>query len=153
MAPVASHEQAPNMLNRVDRLDVILGYLEEIRGGRKSGTRSPATTTNWSGPLTGSDIYTGGTDSSVTSSPKSLSSRRCRSIKEAMMEIQVKGTLFDRIDFLENRLLKLEEEVEMERKESDGWRSPKVSPKVSPGQGFKNLVKSCVKGGHVKTKE
>lgn len=107
MAPVASHEQAPSMLNRVDRLDVILGYLEEIRGGRKSGTsRSPATSTNWSGPLTGSDIYPAG-DSSVTSSPKSLSRGRCRSIQEAMMEIQVKGTLFDRIDFLENRLLKV----------------------------------------------
>lgn len=106
MAPVASHEQAPSMLNRVDRLDVMLGYLEEIRGDRKSGARSPATSTNWSGPLTSSDIYTGG-DSSVTSSPKSLSGRRCRSIQEAMMEIQVKGTLFDRIDFLENRLLKV----------------------------------------------
>ncbi|XP_078156159.1 uncharacterized protein LOC144551925 [Carex rostrata] len=141
MAPVASHEQAPSMLNRVDRLDVMLGYLEEIRGDRKSSARSPTTSTNWSGPLTG--------DSSVTSSPKSLSRRRCRSIQEAMMEIQVKGTLFDRIDFLENRLLKLEEEVDVERKESDGWRSPKVSP----GKGLKRLVKSCVKGGHVKTKE
>jgi hypothetical protein len=45
--------------------------------------------------------------------------------------------------------MQLEEESEMERKHSDGWRSPKVSP----GKGFKKFVKSCVKGGHVKTKE
>jgi hypothetical protein len=106
MAPVETHEPAPSMLNRVDRLDVILGYLEEKRGFRRSSTRSPAMSTNSSGQLTGSDINAGG-DSSVTSSPKSLSKRRFRSIEEAILEMQMKGTLLDRINFLENRILKV----------------------------------------------
>ncbi|KAJ4791452.1 Lethal factor [Rhynchospora pubera] len=165
MASIVSHEQAPSMLNRIDRLDVMLGYLEQMHSGRKSGARSPATSTNSSGLLTVSDLNTGG-DSSATSSPKILSRRRCRSMQEAMVEIQEKGTLFDRIEFLENRILKLEDEIEMERKESDGWGSPKASPrglkresdglrspKASPGKGLKRLVKSCVKGGSTKTKE
>lgn len=105
MAPVEIQEQAPSMLNRVDRLDIMLGYLEEKHGGR-SGTRSSATSTNSSRSLTGTDMYAGD-DSLVTSSPKSLSKCRFRSIEEAIGEMQVKGTLFDRIDFLENRILKV----------------------------------------------
>jgi hypothetical protein len=72
MAPVETQEPAPSMLNRVDRLDIVLGYLVEKRSARSS-MRSPATSTNSSGQLTGSDIYAGG-DSSVTSSPKTCPS-------------------------------------------------------------------------------
>ncbi|KAJ3673011.1 hypothetical protein LUZ60_006385 [Juncus effusus] len=152
MASMVSHEQGPNILNRVDRLDVMLGYLEDLRLGRPSGERtpktprtprSPAASTNSSGRLI--DVFG---DSSVTSSPKSLSRRPCRSVEEVMMEMKVKGNLLDRIELLETRILKLEDEVEVEKKE--GRTSPKKS---SPRKGLKKLVKACVHGGELKTKE
>ncbi|XP_058072638.1 uncharacterized protein LOC131221391 isoform X1 [Magnolia sinica] len=127
------------ILSRLDRLDIMMGYLEEIRGCNKSAKSScPSTPT--SGTVTTSD----GGNSSVNSSPKSLE-KRCRPIDAVMAETRVKGTLVDRLIHLENRVLKLsmlmEQEIEEKRKEKEAKSEKKAHQK-----SLKRLVKSFVKG-------
>ncbi|KAK7283887.1 hypothetical protein RIF29_13635 [Crotalaria pallida] len=116
------------ILSRIDRLDNMLRQLEEIRGCNRSPKSSYCST-----PTSGS-----GRVSSVDFSPKSLE-KHCRPIDNVLMETEVKGTLIERLNQIEDRMLKLEEEWEADRKKEEKMVN---SPKK---KGFKQLVKQCVK--------
>ncbi|KAG9449425.1 hypothetical protein H6P81_009390 [Aristolochia fimbriata] len=136
------------MLSRFDRLDYMMGSLEELKTGQKSvsarssGPSSPSSGTGTTGTTLTSD---GGT-SSVNSSPKSLE-KRCRPMDSVLTEIRLKGSLIDRLTMLEDRVFKMglqmEEEIESERKREEGEHHDTKSPRK---KGLKSLVKSCVKG-------
>ncbi|XP_027911910.1 uncharacterized protein LOC114170599 isoform X2 [Vigna unguiculata] len=127
---MASTIQEP-ILSRIDRLDNLLRQLEEIRGCNRSPKSSCAST-----PTSGSD----GRVSSVDFSPRSLE-KQCRPMESVMMETEAKGTVIERLNLVEDRLLKVEEEWLTKR--SAMSKSPK-SPKI----GFKQLVKKCVRRRH-----
>ncbi|XP_059650457.1 uncharacterized protein LOC132296263 [Cornus florida] len=103
------------ILSRLDRLDNILRQLEEIRGHNRSARSSCASTPS-SGTLT-SD----GQASSVDFSPKSLE-KHCRPIDDVVMETEHKGTLIERVVRVEQRVLKIEEELETEKKRGEKFR-------------------------------
>lgn len=94
--------EPPSILDRVDRLDALLGYLERRDSRVAVVAKSPRASTASSGTVTTSD----GGNSSVNSSPKCLARRRCRLVHDVMMEVQTKGNIIDRVDQLECRLLK-----------------------------------------------
>ncbi|KMZ61409.1 hypothetical protein ZOSMA_52G00600 [Zostera marina] len=90
--PVSSNE--PTLLSRLDRLDVMMGYLEEI----------------WNGKLR--------SGSSEISSPKWHIERRCLlPMNDAIVETKVKGNLVDRLRFLEQHVLQLSLQTEKEIEE------------------------------------
>ncbi|KAF0922557.1 hypothetical protein E2562_038027 [Oryza meyeriana var. granulata] len=137
---VASHQHQPaSVMARVDRLDLVVGYLEEMRAGN-SGRRScgsPSTTAT-----TASD-----SGSSVASTPRGS----CRPAKEALEEARAKGSLVDRIAFLESRVLKMEEEMEVTsdlRSSGGGIEKQQRCGKAAAEKvkRLKSLVKSCVRG-------
>ncbi|XP_004510953.1 uncharacterized protein [Cicer arietinum] len=111
------------ILSRIDRLDNMLRHIEVIRGYNRSPKSSCA-----SSPTSGSD----GRASSVDFSPKSLE-KHCRPIETVIMETEVKGTLIERLNQVEDRMLKLEEE----------WTVEKKMVK-RPKKGLKQLVKQCM---------
>ncbi|XP_027357448.1 uncharacterized protein LOC113866847 [Abrus precatorius] len=117
------------ILSRIDRLDNMLRHLEEIRGYNRSPKSSCAST-----PTSGSDGHV----SSVDFSPKNLE-KHCRPIENVMMETEVKGTMIERLNQVEDRMLKLEEEWAAETKREE---KKKVN---SPKKGLKQFVKQCVK--------
>ncbi|XP_039030649.1 uncharacterized protein LOC120165132 isoform X2 [Hibiscus syriacus] len=108
------------VLSRLDRLDNLLRQLEEMRGSnnngqylRSSSPRSSSASTPSSGTL--ASTCTDGHPSSVDFSPTAKSLEKyCRPM-DVMVETQVKGTLIQRLDQAEDRLLKLEEELEEKR--------------------------------------
>ncbi|KAG4386170.1 hypothetical protein AAZX31_12G226700 [Glycine max] len=116
------------ILSRIDRLDNVLRHLEEIRGCNPSPKSSCAST-----PTSGSDGHVSSTDFS----PKSLE-KHCRPIENIMMETEAKGTMIERLNQVEDRMLKLEEELVAKKKEE----GKKMN---SPKKGFKQLVKQSMK--------
>lgn len=90
------------ILARVDRLDIMLGYLEELRGRHSSSSTSVAAVSGDSGAVTTSEV----SNFSVDSSPRSADQHQCRPIGAVVVETQVKGNLLDRVEYLEKRLLK-----------------------------------------------
>ncbi|KAK7317320.1 hypothetical protein RJT34_01441 [Clitoria ternatea] len=118
------------ILSRIDRLDNMLKQLEEIRGYNRSPKSSCAST-----PTSGSEGHV----SFVDFSPKSLE-KHCRPIENVMMETEVKGTMIERLNHVEDRMLKLEEELAQERKREEEKKTVK-----SPKKGLKQLVRQCVK--------
>ncbi|XP_023927367.1 uncharacterized protein LOC112038758 [Quercus suber] len=121
-----------SILSRLDHLDNILRHLEEIRGCNKSPKSSCASTTS-------SQM-----SSSLDFSPRSLE-KRCRPINHVKIEAEVKGTLIERLDHAEERVLKLclqlEEQLEAERKIKE-----KNEKKTHTKKGLKQFVQQCVKG-------
>ncbi|XP_068643589.1 uncharacterized protein [Aristolochia californica] len=134
-----------NILSRFDRLDYMIGCLEELKTGHKSASaRSSGPSSPSSG--TGTILTSDGGNSSVNSSPKSLE-KRCRPMDAVLMEIRLKGNLIDRVMQLEERVFKMslqmEEEIENERKNEEDEKQETKNPRK---KGLKSLVKSCVKG-------
>ncbi|XP_040863590.1 uncharacterized protein [Glycine max] len=108
------------ILSRIDRLDNVLRHLEEIRGCNPSPKSSCAST-----PTSGSDGHVSSTDFS----PKSLE-KHCRPIENIMMETEAKGTMIERLNQVEDRMLKLclqleEELVAKKKEEGKKMNSPK----------------------------
>ncbi|XP_028776992.1 uncharacterized protein LOC114752304 isoform X2 [Neltuma alba] len=129
------------ILTRIDRLDNMLKQLEEIRGYNRS-PKSSFESTPSSGTLTSE-----GHASSVDFSPKSLE-KHCRPIDHVIMETGVKGTLIERLDHLEDRMLKIEADWEKRRRKEDMRRiTEKKQQEESPkkNKGLKMFVKHCVK--------
>lgn len=91
------------ILSRVERLDLMMSYLEEIKGRMDVRKISCASTTS-SGTAT--TTMSDGGNSSVNSTPKSIE-KRCRPIDDVVVETQMKGSLIERVDQLESRLLKV----------------------------------------------
>ncbi|ONK59737.1 uncharacterized protein A4U43_C08F9960 [Asparagus officinalis] len=100
---VATSAEPLPILSRVERLDLMMSYLEEIKGRMDVRNLSRASTTS-SGTAT--TTMSDGGNSSVNSTPKSIE-KRCRPIDDAVVETQMKGSLIERVDQLESRLLKV----------------------------------------------
>ncbi|KAF5445881.1 hypothetical protein F2P56_031556 [Juglans regia] len=118
--------------SRLDRLDHMLRHLEEIRGCNRSSPKRRSC----------ASIASSGTDghaSSVNLSPKSIE-KHSRPIEHVLIETEVKGTLIERLELIEDRVLKLEL-LESERKIEE-----KNEKKAHKLKGLKQLVKQCVKG-------
>ncbi|XVE76718.1 hypothetical protein DITRI_Ditri13aG0004000 [Diplodiscus trichospermus] len=130
------------VLYRLDRLDNMIRQLEEMRGCNRSSSPGNSCAST---PSSGTFTSEGHGSSVVDFTPTSLE-KHCRPIDHVMVETQVKGTLIQRLDQLEDRLLKVclqvEEELETEKK-----REEKVDKKAQK-KGIKQLVKQCVKGKH-----
>ncbi|KAK1282074.1 hypothetical protein QJS10_CPB22g01373 [Acorus calamus] len=147
---------SPNepILSRLDRLDILMGYFEEFKVHSKSSRRSSGTTS----PSSGTATSDGGRSSSVDDAlPKSME-KLCHPMEKVVMEAQEKGSLVDRIDRLEHRVLRLglqmEEELEEEKRrvhqeeeEHHHLSGKKKSPHGK--KGLKSLVISCVKAAHL----
>ena len=157
------------ILSRLDRLDIMLRQLEEIKGcnhvHRSShSAKSSCESTPSSETLTSEYAQVSSTTSSLTAdhfSPKSQLDKHCRPIQNVMMETGAKGTLIERLDHVEERVLKLcmqlEDEFEAaERKREDRERAEvveevmfvdeKKNRQKKKKKGFKQLVKRCVTG-------
>ncbi|XWS77416.1 hypothetical protein CRYUN_Cryun01aG0259700 [Craigia yunnanensis] len=91
-----------SVLSRLDRLENMLRQLEEMRGCNRS-PRSSCASTPSSGTFT-SEGHPSSVDISPT--PSSLE-KHCRPIVHVMVETQVKGTLIERLNQVEDRLLKV----------------------------------------------
>ncbi|XP_072979368.1 uncharacterized protein [Typha angustifolia] len=136
--------ETPSILARVDRLDIMLSFLEETKGNRSAARSPTSASTTPSHSMTASDEG----NSSANSSPKSFSRRRlCQPMHDVVTETRAKGNLIHRIDLLESRILKLEEEMEHEKRAGGEERSPRSGEKRERGKGLRRLVKSCMNGG------
>ncbi|CAL4904709.1 unnamed protein product [Urochloa decumbens] len=159
---------AASMMARVDRLDLVLGYLEDMMQQQHRHNTSRSTTAT-SSPSTTPTSTAGGYDSSAASTPRGSKTWRRRPVKEALEEAQAKGTLVDRIAFLEDRVLKMEEDMDIITPEKMTTTSSSLVTNTMSGysprhdasgggggkrkkQGLKSLVKSCVRG-NLKTKD
>ncbi|CAN6335295.1 unnamed protein product [Urochloa humidicola] len=158
---------ATSMMARVDRLDLVLGYLEDMvhhqhQHRQSTASRSTTATSSPSTPAIASD-------SSAASTPRGSKTWRRRPVKEALEEAQTKGTLVDRIAFLEDRVLKMEEDMDIIAPEKMTTTSSILTANTISGysprhdassgggggkrkKGLKSLVKSCVRG-NLKTKD
>ncbi|XP_038718950.1 uncharacterized protein LOC120011871 isoform X1 [Tripterygium wilfordii] len=134
--PIMGATEEP-ILSRLDRLDNMLKYLNDIKGLDRS-PRSSCESTPSSGTLTSE-----GRGSSLDFSQKSLENH-CRPIEAAITQAEVRGTLTERLDQLECRVLKLclqlEKELEAEKKREE---------KRLHKKGLKPLVELCIKRGKV----
>ncbi|PRQ54652.1 hypothetical protein RchiOBHm_Chr1g0316061 [Rosa chinensis] len=162
MTATTANTEEP-ILSRLDRLDIMLRQLEEINGCNPIHQSSHSAKSSWestpsSGTLTSDYAQVSSTTSADYFSPKSLE-KHCRPFQNVMMETDAKGTLIERLDHVEDRVLKLcmqlEEELEAaERKREDRDRVKVetevkvVEEKRTPHKkkGFKQLVKQCVTG-------
>ncbi|XP_023528604.1 uncharacterized protein LOC111791474 [Cucurbita pepo subsp. pepo] len=126
------------ILSRLDRLFFLLRVVEEIKGGSKSA-KSSCTSSPTSGAHT-SDYHT----SSVDLSPRSLE-KHCRPMNDAVKVTELKGSLLERLDKIEDRVLKLclqvEGEIEREREMIMVEKSRK-----KPKKSFKQLLQHCMTG-------
>ncbi|XP_074293951.1 uncharacterized protein LOC141621164 isoform X1 [Silene latifolia] len=125
------------ILSRIDRLDHLLRNLEEIRVGSKSPKSCSSPSTPSSGTRT--------TDSRAWSQEFSPRSRdkyhHYRSIEEAMIEMEHKGSLLERVSFMEDRLIKVCTQVEGEL---EAEIKHEKEDKQGDHKGIKELIKSCV---------
>ncbi|XP_068342717.1 uncharacterized protein [Pyrus communis] len=116
------------ILSRMDRLDTVLRQLEEIRGSHShshSHTHSPKSSSCTSSPTRTSGTLTsdGGhvPSSAELISPENLE-KHCRPIEHVMMETDAKGSLIERLDHVEDRVLKLCMQLEEEFMETSAER-------------------------------
>ncbi|KAJ6964650.1 hypothetical protein NC652_002789 [Populus alba x Populus x berolinensis] len=88
------------ILSRLNRLDNMMRELAELGGcNRPPKSSSPSTPSSGTLPSEGKASF-------VDLSPESLE-KHCRPISNVMMETKVKGTLVERLDHLEERVLKV----------------------------------------------
>ncbi|KAM0017140.1 hypothetical protein Hdeb2414_s0028g00704631 [Helianthus debilis subsp. tardiflorus] len=88
------------MLSRLDRLDIIVRHLEELKVGNSN--RTPKSSSCPSTPSSKSE----GQASSFDSSPRSLE-KHCRPIDDVIAETETKGTLIERLVHVEDRVAKV----------------------------------------------
>lgn len=116
MVAMTTGNAAEPILCRMERLDNMLRQLEEIRGCNNSNntraSHSPKSSSFASTPSRASDGV-----GHVSSSAESLE-KHCRPMEHVMMETDVKGTLIERLDHVEDRVLKLCMQLEEELTES-----------------------------------
>ncbi|XP_039047903.1 uncharacterized protein LOC120188581 [Hibiscus syriacus] len=127
----------------------MLRQLEEIRGGNNNSNynrihspRGSGASTPSSGTL--SSTCTDGHPSSVDFSPTAKTLEKyCRPMDHVIVETQVKGTLIQRLEQAEDRILKLCVKLEEELDEEKRRQAAHVEKK-----GIKQFVKQCVVGKH-----
>lgn len=118
------------ILSRLDRIDVMVRKLEEMKG---SSRRS-------SSPSTPSCSGTKPSSSLDLSSPRSTGKVRCRSMEQAMEETERKGSLLERLNNVEEQVLKLCSHYEEEIKEDKEKKTKKKKKK----KGLRKLVDKVV---------
>lgn len=118
------------ILSRLDRIDVMVRKLEEMKGSSPRSS-SPSTPSSGTQP-----------SSLDLSSPRSIGKVQCRPMEQVIEETERKGTLLERLNNVEEQVLKLclkfEEEVEEESKR-DG-----KSKKTKKKKGLRKLVDKVV---------
>ncbi|AAF79824.1 T6D22.8 [Arabidopsis thaliana] len=118
------------ILSRLDRIDFMVRKLEEMKGSSPRSS-SPSTPSSGTQP-----------SSMDLSSPRSIGKVHCRSMEQVREETERKGTLLERLNNVEEQVLKLcsqfEEEVEEERKREDKTDKEKKTPKKK--KGLRKLV-------------
>ncbi|KAJ7012972.1 hypothetical protein D5086_002393 [Populus alba] len=126
------------ILSRLDRLDNMMRELAELGGcNRPPKSSSPSTPSSGTLPSEGKASF-------VDLSPESLE-KHCRPISNVMMETEVKGTLVERLDHLEERVLKLCVQLEGGL-EADKHREEGRTEKRKHRKGLKGLVEKIVRG-------
>ncbi|KAI7741813.1 hypothetical protein M8C21_003246 [Ambrosia artemisiifolia] len=115
------------MLSRLDRLDNLVRHLEELKVG--NSYRTPKSSCP-STPSSKSD----GQASSFDFSPRSIE-KHCRPIDDVIVETEAKGTLIERIVHVEDRVAKLEEEMEAQKRRLEEEEKKKMNKK----KGLKQL--------------
>ncbi|KAJ4915157.1 hypothetical protein Rs2_00707 [Raphanus sativus] len=129
------------ILSRLDRIDVMVRKLEEMKGSSPRSS-SPSTPSSGTQP-----------SSLDLSSPRSTGGKQvqCRSMEQVMEETERKGTLLERLNNVEEQVLKLclklEEEFEEESKGDDNSKRTKKKKK-----GLRKLVEKVVLGSSSPTK-
>ncbi|XP_076897716.1 uncharacterized protein LOC143551087 [Bidens hawaiensis] len=131
------------MLTRLDRLDIIVRKLEDLKGGNSFRTPKISCPSSPSSSTLASE----GKASSFDFSPRSLE-KHCRPIDDVIVETEMKGTLIERLVHVEDRVAKLcvqlEEEIDAEKRRLEQEQKKKLIKKKK--RGLKQLVKSCVTG-------
>ncbi|XP_010475581.1 PREDICTED: uncharacterized protein LOC104754977 [Camelina sativa] len=121
------------ILSRLDRIDFMVRKLEEMKGSSPRSS-SPSTPSSGTQPSSSVDF----------SSPRSIGKVQCRSMEQVMEETERKGTLLERLNNVEEQVLKLcsqfEEEIEEERKRDE--TTEKKTPKKK--KGIRKLVDKVV---------
>ncbi|XP_020519760.1 uncharacterized protein LOC18428986 isoform X3 [Amborella trichopoda] len=107
-----------SLVSRLDRLDILISYLEELKGS-ESGKSSCVSTSR-------SGTTSNGHSTSVGSSPPILE-KRCRPLDTVSVETQLG--------------LQLEKWIEDERKEKEEERGRGRRP---PKRGLKRFVEGCI---------
>lgn len=134
MLLMANNVEEP-ILSRLDRIDFMVRKLEEMKGNSPRSS-SPSTPSSGTQP-----------SSLDLSSPRSTGKLQCRSMEQVMEETERKGTLLERLNNVEEQVLKLcsqfEEEVEEERKRS-GEKTTDKEKKMKKKKGFRKLVDRVV---------
>ncbi|KAL8249529.1 hypothetical protein R6Q59_006397 [Mikania micrantha] len=92
------------MLSRLDRLDLMVRRLEELRGGGNIRIGTPRSSCP-STPSSGTVTSDGGPMSSSVDSPRSLE-KNCRPMDDVIVETGMKGTLIQRLLHVEDRVAK-----------------------------------------------
>ncbi|KAJ9563513.1 hypothetical protein OSB04_008673 [Centaurea solstitialis] len=114
--------------------------LEEIRGGNRTPKSSNASTPS------SCTLTSDGQASSLEFSPRSIE-KHCRPIDAVIVETGVKGTLIERLVHVEDRVAKMEEEIEAEKRRIQQEKNKEEEKVVKKKKsGLKQLVKSCVTG-------
>ncbi|CAH2038614.1 unnamed protein product [Thlaspi arvense] len=119
------------ILSRLDRIDLMVRKLEEMKGSSPRSS-SPSTPSSGTQP-----------SSLDLSSPRSTGKLQCRSMEQVMEETERKGTLLERLNNVEEQVLKLcsqfEEEVGEGRKKEE-----KSEKKTKKKKGLRKLVDKVV---------
>ncbi|XP_024008970.1 uncharacterized protein LOC18994074 [Eutrema salsugineum] len=122
------------ILSRLDRIDFMVRKLEEMKGSSPRSS-SPSTPSSGTRP-----------SSLDLSSPRSTGKLQSRSMEQVMEETERKGTLLERLNNVEEQVLKLcsqfEEEVEEERKKEEN--STDKNKKTKKKKGLRKLVDKVV---------
>nr|VDD08226.1 unnamed protein product [Brassica rapa] len=111
-------EEEP-VLSRLDRIDIMVKKLEEMRLGSSRRSSSPSTPSSGTQPSSSLDL----------SSPRSIGKVQCRSMEQVMEETERKGSLLERLNNVEEQVLKLclhfEKEVEEEERKKEDKKKKK----------------------------
>ncbi|CAN8305946.1 unnamed protein product [Cochlearia groenlandica] len=125
------------VLSRLDRIDFMVRKLEEIKG-HSPRSSSPSTPSSGTQP-----------SSLDLSSPRSIGKvAQCRSLEQIKEETERKGTLLERLNNVEEQVLKLcsqfEEEIEEERKREHSKGETMMKTTKKKKKGFRKLVDKVV---------
>ncbi|CAA7026254.1 unnamed protein product [Microthlaspi erraticum] len=125
------------ILSRLDRIDFMVRKLEEMKGSSPRSS-SPSTPSSGTQP-----------SSLDLSSPRSTGKVQCRSMEQVMEETERKGTLLERLNNVEEQVLKLcsqfEGEFEEERKKE--MSTTEKEKKTKKKKGLRKFVDKVVGSG------
>ncbi|WZZ11475.1 hypothetical protein YC2023_097396 [Brassica napus] len=111
--------EAEPILSRLDRIDIMVRKLEEMKLGSSRRSSSPSTPSSGTQPSSSLDL----------SSPRSIGKVQRRSMEQVMEETERKGSLLERLNNVEEQVLKLclhfEKEVEEEERKKDDKKKKK----------------------------